>query len=349
MLTKHWGLPMPLSSRRKFIMGLGALGTMSGLGVLRFFALPSESKEYTQSVLKMGTFLTITIRHSSTARRPSTMRIEEAFGHAFQTAAEYEAIFSRHADATPLAILNTQGSLRDAPNALLALLQQSIQFSRKTNNAFNPAIVPALQALEQYTVPTLAQLPASILHDVTRLANPRNISIKGNVISFASKEMSISLDGIAKGYIVDRIAQVLEQHGIHDYLVNGGGDIRTSVSSENAESWDIGVQDAASPKKCITTIRLRKAALASSGNYESLASHGYQHLITFPLNVVEPSLTSATVIAPTCVEADAMATALFAMSPQKSLAFINAYSALYASMVQTTEGFMISNNWEKWT
>jgi len=343
---------MPVNSRRTFLMGLGALGTMSGLaalgivsglGIARFLVLPSANKEHSQSALQMGTFFTITARHASASL------MEEAFGQAFHTVAKYEAIFSRHSATTPLAILNAQGSLGDAPPALVALLQQALQFSHTSNTAFNPAVLPVLQALSSYAVPTIEHLPPSILRDVTRLADPKGIVIQGTRIQLANQEMGISLDGIAKGYIVDKVAQVLEQHGIYDYLVNGGGDIRASVSSEQgeqAEPWRIGVQDAASPEKFVSTITLRKAALASSGNYESLASHGYHHLIALPLGIAESSLRSVSIIAPTCTEADAMATAFFAMTAQKALSFTNARPPL-ASLLQTEKGSMLSRTWPR--
>ncbi len=126
---------------------------------------------------------------------------------------------------------------------------------------------------------------------------------------------AVDLGGIAKGYGVDLAARVLRDNGIFNALVNVGGDLVALGVDENEEPWKIGVRSPDHPDQIAHTMRIADQALATSGDYlQYFAYEGrrYHHLMDPTTG--EPRRTgmrSLTVAAPTCMAADAGATAVF--------------------------------------
>ena len=126
---------------------------------------------------------------------------------------------------------------------------------------------------------------------------------------------AVDLGGIAKGYGVDLAARVLRDNGIFNALVNVGGDLVALGVDENEEPWKIGVRSPDHPDQIAHTLRVTDRALATSGDYLQYFQHEgrrYHHLLDPTTG--EPRRTemrSLTVAAPTCMAADAGATAAF--------------------------------------
>jgi thiamine biosynthesis lipoprotein len=130
--------------------------------------------------------------------------------------------------------------------------------------------------------------------------------------------MGITLDGIAKGYIVDRMADVLLQNGVPNFLINAGGDIRTAGTKGNGFPWTVAVQDPSKEGEFPDVMQMTDGAVATSGSYE----RRYGHIVDSGLAESPEHNTSVTVSAPTSMTADAMATALFVMKPDDGLRLI---------------------------
>ncbi|MDE5924766.1 MAG: FAD:protein FMN transferase [Muribaculaceae bacterium] len=128
---------------------------------------------------------------------------------------------------------------------------------------------------------------------------------------------------IAKGYAVDRIAGMLRRNGVDDYLVEIGGEVAAGGVNCEGRLWAVGIENASDLSMTDEMLLLENMAVATSGNYRRYvellrAGHTeeYGHIIDprsgFPR---KGSVASATVVAPTCALADALATACFVMSP----------------------------------
>lgn len=340
------------TSRRHFLCGLGAVvGLMALPCVNASAAMPAtmpmtieDTKLFTRSVIQahMGTFVHIT------ARNASQSLLDDALERAFTMAVLGEKIFTRHGSNSlgeALVELNERKSIENAPHELIDIIEQSKTLSIATKS-FNPAISPVLATLVEYKVSTFGQLPRSVQKDLSVIANPQNIALSGKSIKLLHNDMSLTLDGIAKGRVVDMMALSLEKSGITDYCINAGGDIRVSGPKE----WNIGIQDATAPAQHNGVVRLQNGAVASSGNYESLAVKGYEHLIsTKPHHSVShETILSTTVIAPNCAQADAMATAMFVMAQEhgasKAFVFLDSYKEC-ACQFQTAAGVFNSKTW----
>ncbi len=360
-----------MASRRQFLCGLGAAGGLMSLNILGMFgpcnALPvymetaeiPENSLITKNIVEphMGTFVHITARHTSESR------LDAAMAKAFDVSRHAEAIFTHHDSRGALAELNTKGVLKHAPQELVTILHEAQALHVQTGGAFNPAVTPVLAALAEYKVPTVAQLPVAMQKDLQRISSFQSLTISDQNVTLASRDMRLTLDGMAKGRIVDMMASSLESFGITDYCINAGGDIRVS----GPKAWRIGIQDAKAPARQSGVLALKHGAVATSGNYESLPTKGYEHLVGMGRvksnssdglagngladSDLASNIISATVIAPTCQEADAMATALFVMAKehgvQKTLAFVQSQKQ-YACQLQTTSDDVGSPSSSAW-
>lgn len=141
--------------------------------------------------------------------------------------------------------------------------------------------------------------------------------------------IQLDFNAIAKGYTLDRIAVIIRRNGGRNYLIELGGEIVASGMNLTKQAlWTIGIDDPQDTQSLSRVIPLRDAALATSGNYrkfrvDSVSGRRYGHTIN-PLNgrAETTNVLSASVIASTCAEADAYATAFMAMPLDQSLQFL---------------------------
>lgn len=129
------------------------------------------------------------------------------------------------------------------------------------------------------------------------------------------ESINIDLNSIAKGYGVDRLAQTLVKHGIHSGLVGIDGEMRVLGMRPDGEPWAIAVEaPEIECRKPHSLLCLKDAAVATSSDYRhwvTVQGHRLSHTMD-PMRgaPLKSSPTSVTVVAPTCAEADAWATAL---------------------------------------
>jgi thiamine biosynthesis lipoprotein len=137
--------------------------------------------------------------------------------------------------------------------------------------------------------------------------------------------MQISLGGIAKGYAVDRAAEVLRESGIKGGIVSAGGDLVAFGKREDRESWKVGVRNPRDPSKNICVIPVSNLAVATSGDYERYRMAGgrrYHHIIDPRTGYPSKGCMSVTVLAGHALDADALATAVFVLGPGEGRALL---------------------------
>jgi len=161
----------------------------------------------------------------------------------------------------------------------------------------------------------------------------------------AKPEVSLDFSAIAKGYGVDRVAGYLEDQGVENYMVEIGGEVKTLGLNDKGLFWKIGInkpkeQGSLRDFECI--VQPKAKALASSGNYrifhetEDLKyGHEINPITGFP---EQTDLLSASVIHPSCMYADAYATAFMIMGLKKSLLLSNNIPELEACFIIEKNG-----------
>lgn len=136
---------------------------------------------------------------------------------------------------------------------------------------------------------------------------------KGKTVKLKTAGMQLDLGGIAKGYAVDEAMSVLKSHDITIALVDGGGDILTSNAPPGKVGWLIEKPVLSNGVLTTEKIVLKNAAIATSGaTYKFLEHDGkhYSHILDPRTGMGITARQFVTVTAPTCMEADAWATAM---------------------------------------
>ena len=157
------------------------------------------------------------------------------------------------------------------------------------------------------------------------------VSLVNRKIQLSQPGIQFDFNAVAKGYTLDKMSMALEELGASNYLIELGGEILAKGENKQKGSpWRIGIDDPLSPESNSLTkiIGLSDQAMATSGNYRKYridpdTQSKYVHTINPLSGMAEPTnVLSASVIAPTCAEADAYATALMAMPLEMSKTFL---------------------------
>lgn len=332
-------IPASQSGRRAFLKCLAMLAAGAALApVVRAVPAFSATKlvRVREERMLMGTFVGLT------ALAPSRMQGEEAMGRAFEEMDRQIQIFDRFSASTPVSVLNRDGRLGGAPDELLKVMDFSGELGRRTGGLFDVTIAPVVNLLTR----THGAANADELREALALVDSGRILRPGGNIRFATPGMAITLDGVAKGYIADRAATVLENLGIGTYLVDASGDIRAQ-GMPDGRPWRVAIQDPDKGGNYPAVIGLRTGAVATSGGYESAFDEtGTSHHLLSPGTGSSPGyVRSVSVQAPTAMEADGLATALSLMPPRQALRLTASLPGHACLLVTSSGARLASDNW----
>jgi thiamine biosynthesis lipoprotein len=157
--------------------------------------------------------------------------------------------------------------------------------------------------------------------------------------------LEVDLSSIAKGWAVDQLAVLLEDLGVKSYLVEIGGEVRAHGRKPNGETWRIAVEKPVRDGRVVQrVINLHNSAMATSGDYRNFYQEGgryYSHTID-PISgyPVQHRLASVTVLADTCADADAWATALLALGEDHGPKLAAELGIKSLFIVRTADGFL---------
>jgi thiamine biosynthesis lipoprotein len=235
--------------------------------------------------------------------------------------------------ASPLAELNANGGglVEEATGEVLAA---ALAWSRRTQGAFDPTTAALLDLWDilsgSHPPPTAGELASARervgWQRVGLSADRRRVELGGT---------TLDLGGIAKGYAIDRAAQVLRNSGAADYLINAGGDLYLA-GSKGGEPWRVGIQHPRRPEELLRVVAPVEGALVTSGDYErSYTWEGelVHHILDPRTGEPARGCQSVTVWAATAMDADALATAVFVLGPQAGLELVEQESAAEALVV----------------
>lgn len=306
--------PSLLLSRRAFLRA----GALAGAALLCPLPALAHPLPLTRTRLLMGTLVGISVAPGGD---PSSERLEAAIDAAFARMASLESILSRHDSASPLAELNRAGRLADAPPALCAVIDRAKRCHSLTSGAFDATVAPVLDVLRRAQNPKgRMELDPKALREAVCLVGDGALTRHGSTLALGRTGMSVTLDGIAKGYIVDAASRCLHEAGIHNHLINAGGDIVAQGHKAPGSPWLVGIEAPDTRERPLLTLPLA-AAIATSGRAHMYfdASREHHHIIN-PLTGASPArVHSVSVTAPSALEADALATALSVMAPHDAL------------------------------
>ncbi len=216
------------------------------------------------------------------------------------------------------------------------VLKDSIYYSRTTKGAFDITVWPLIRLWRESEMNNHFPTKREIV-DVQAIIGFQNIKLLSkNRVKLLNREVKIDLGGIAKGYAVDEAARIFREHGIMSFFIDAGGDIYAGGPNCNGESWRIGIRDPRDGSKLIDTVRVKDMAVVTSGDYEQyyeIQNQRWSHIINPITGYPQKGVISATVIASSAQEADALATALCVLGEKSGTEHIDALEGSYASLI----------------
>ncbi len=321
MIPDFSGINHPLT-RRSFLALSGAFGlALSSLSL----PLPCDAAKFSAKLHKismgklgMGTFVNMTALH------PSQDQAQEAMGRAYEEVDRLSALLSRHDPASPVSYLNRENGMPDLPPELLQVLKASLHYYKLSGGSFDITIQPVLDLYAKSFKATDKPPATSKLKQTMDLIGCNHLHLSASSVSFGKPEMAITLDSIAKGYIVDRAMDVLKHQGIEHALINAGGDIAVHGGKEANTPWRIAIQDPQQNDKRLDVVEIVSGSVATSGNYEVYFDREkvYHHIVSPTEGLPAKNTASVSIRAASTMEADALATAVFVMGPQAGSQFI---------------------------
>jgi thiamine biosynthesis lipoprotein len=176
-----------------------------------------------------------------------------------------------------------QGKSKQVSAELAAMLQDAARVSAQSGGLFNPSIGGLIQAWGFQADDFKAVLPDEKKVAALVRADPKmsDLVISAAGVRSDNKAVKLDLGGYAKGYALDRAAEILKQQGIHDALINIGGNVM-ALGMHGSRAWRVGIQH---PRKAgpLATLELHDGeAIGTSGDYQryfELGGKRYCHLI----------------------------------------------------------------------
>ncbi len=242
-----------------------------------------------------------------TAAAHEMQRIEDAF-----------TIYGNHPNTVKTFNTSTPGRWVSLPDEVASVLSIALQVKQQSGGAFDPAL-GKLNLLWGFSKEPPSSSPPT--PDAIQAATPpaHCIEHQGKLWRRTDARCLLDFGGIAKGYAIDRGIAILQQHGIHNAIINAGGDIRL-IGRHGERPWHIGVRHPRHKNDVIATLNLQgDVSIVTSGDYERFYIYQgkrYHHLIDPKTGWPADKTESATVMATNATLADAWSTALFIRGKQ---------------------------------
>lgn len=235
------------------------------------------------------------------------------------------------------------------------ILQTATQLYNLSNGSWDGTVKPLVDLWGFGTTKVLNRIPEP---DEISLALSKtgfhHIEISAPKLIMKKKAVSLDLGSIAKGYGVDAIAKLFTSSGIHDVLVEIGGELYASGKNKKGKYWSVGISR---PDKKYANqglykiIRIENMAIATSGNYRNffeIQGKAYSHILNpetgFP---VDNKVVSASVLSKDCTFADGLATALMVMDVKEGIALVNRLEDTECLIIQKNDLGLLNHTSER--
>ena len=260
---------------------------------------------------------------------------------------KYELVFSRTNEKSELYKLNHRKDTSDKdPNAdgqttpypvsgtadtwhisedLASLLSQGLSITRESDGAFDIAIAP-LTSLWDFTAEDPKVPDDAAIQKALPLCSSDGVTIDGQDITLPSDDIQFDVGAIAKGYIADRMKDLLVKKGVKSAIINLGGNVLCIGSKPDGTPFKVGIQKPFADRNDTEAVMdITGKSVVSSGIYERCFKQGgklYHHILNPPTGYpYDNGLISVTIISDQSVDGDALSTTCFALGLEDGLKF----------------------------
>lgn len=271
-------------------------------------------------------------------------RANEAIRAAFNRLDELNRILSDYEPESELnRLVKTSGPGRpvEVSAPLFHVLSEAQRLSEATDGAFDVTVGPLTKLWR--TTYRRKQLPEpDVLAKARAAVGWRHVTLdsEDRTVELAKPGTRLDLGGIAKGYIADEMLRVLREHGITRAMIDAGGDLVVGDPPPGRKAWRIQIEGL-DPKGPPRFLDVANAGVATSGDlYRAVEIDGvrYSHIVDPRTGLGLTTRSSVTVVAPNGLLADAHASALSVLGPQKGLALAEKACGIEASIASDVDG-----------
>lgn len=253
-----------------------------------------------------------------------------------------EHSLSPFAKSSLISRINRNESM-ETDSLLRCVFEASLLVNSASSGAFDPTISPLVN-LWGFGYKNATEPPTQAMIDsALNLVGINRCRIEADTMIKASPDMEFNFSAITKGYGCDLVGEVLERNGATDYMVEIGGEIALKGHNPQGNLWNIQIDAPieskdASQHTALKVIQVTDCGIATSGNYrnykETATGRTWHTIDPRTGRPVITSTLSATVIAPNCMLADALATACMAMPAPEAIKMIEAIPGASAMLVE---------------
>ncbi|WP_419695574.1 FAD:protein FMN transferase [Mesorhizobium muleiense] len=261
----------------------------------------------------LGASASMTVHHHD--RAAAEMLVKQAVAEV----ARLERVFSLYRQDSALSELNRIGALAAPPPEFVAILERSRVVWELSGGAFDPTVQPLWTLLASHfggADPDPAGPSQTRLHEALVLVGFGNVLFSKNRIAFARRGMALTLNGIAQGFITDRVVELLRDGGVTKSLIDIG-EIRALGNRPDGRPWKVGVENAPGDKNPLTVLDVEDKAVATSSadGFRFDDASRFSHLIDPRSGRGAQLYRSVAVVAPDATMADAFSTAFSLLPP----------------------------------
>ena len=316
------------------------------LCVLAFASGCSRTRTVQKTEVIMGTNVTITVV------APTAEEAEGAIDAGMAEVRRLDAMMSLYKDTSEITRVNLAAGkhpVKVSPE-MIEVVQHAAKISELSGGVFDVTIGPLVvlwqMRLKEGKVPSDEEIAG-----VRPLVNYRNVIVdrKASTLYLKKKDMIMDLGGM-KGYIADRVADLMKRRGINNALIALAGDIWALGHREDGSPWRIGVQHPREKDRTLTVLELSDKYICTSGDYERFVireKKRYHHIIDPRTGKPSTGVISVTLIGKPGAVVDPLAKVPFILGPEKGMKIVRKLGAEAIIVddqgkVTSTEGVRIS-------
>ena len=330
MTTPERIVPAAVSRRRFLQISAGFAMGCTGLAGAAWASPSRNGALHRWHGIALGADAEIRLYHpdGSAARR--------IFARAEAEIRRLEDVFSLYRPESALSRLNRTGRLEAPPFELLELLSLCARLHRETEGAFDPSVQPLWAAYAEGFAASPEGPDAGRVSAARSLVGFDGVAIDTGMVSFVRPGMALTLNGIAQGFITDRVSALLREEGLTDVLVDLG-EIRANGLDRDGAGWQVTLD----PERAGRTperIRLSDRAVASSAilgttfDAQGLVGHILDPRHGVP---VQGTLRGASVVAASAAIADGLSTAALVLGARGLEGTLPAFAQASARIVES--------------
>ncbi len=319
----------------KHIIKRSAFAVIIAIGLVFYFYEADESVAPYQSNTGriFGTYYKITYQSDTDLHEAILARLQA-----------FDASLSMFNDSSILARINRNEDVATDAD-FEAMFELAERVSSLSDGAFDITVAPLVNAWG-FGLRNRETVTPEVIAELMNNVGYTKVSLQEHRVYKSCPNIMLDAGAIAKGQACDVIGVLLQENGCSNFLVDIGGEVVCKGNNPKGEKWKVGIvkpiDDPTGQQNSLQEVlATHDLCMATSGNYRQYyyengarRSHTIDPRTGYP---VEHNLLSATIVAPTCMEADALATACMVLGTEDALAMINALDSVECYLIYAVD------------